>query len=61
LGKLCWHRETGENYDITIARRRFLNVAQDIINKTSQYKFEKVILPVGNDFFNADTPDDTTT
>ena len=61
LGKLAWHRETGENYDIKIASRRFFDVLDDLIEKTRIYKPKRILFIIGNDFFNADTPSDTTT
>jgi len=54
LGKLAWHEETGENYDIKIAKERYLSAIDDLINKSKGYDIEKVIYPLGNDFFHID-------
>jgi hypothetical protein len=61
FGKLAWEPETGENYDYKIAEKRFLTVIQDIVNRTQDYQFEKIIIPIGNDFFNYDNTTNTTT
>lgn len=61
LGKLSWEPETTENYDHKIAERRFMKVIYDITERTKHIKFEKIIFPIGNDFFNFDLPDGTTT
>ena len=61
FGKLGWINEVGENYDYKIAEKRFLQIINDFIDKTSQYKFDKIIFPIGNDFFNFDSIEGTTT
>jgi predicted phosphodiesterase len=61
LGKLGWEKEVGENYDYRIAETRFLKVINDFINRTKHYNFDKIIFPIGNDWFNFDTIEGTTT
>lgn len=61
FGKLGWVNEVGENYDYKIAEERFLHVINDFINRTKQYSFDKIIFPIGQDFFNFDFIDGTTT
>jgi len=61
LGKLAWAPESGEDYDHKIAQKRFMSVIDDVIERTSHLKFEKILFPVGNDFFNFDTISGTTT
>jgi hypothetical protein len=61
LGKLCWHGETGEDYDWQIAKRNYLYIINDIINKVKGYQFEKVLFVWCNDFFHFDTTLNTTT
>jgi len=51
LGKLGHKDETGENYDHKIAEQRFLQIINDIIERTKHYNFEKIIFPIGQDFF----------
>ena len=61
LGKLCWKKETGENYDIKIARQRFHYGIDDLMNKAKPFGHSKALFAIGNDFFHADTPDNLTT
>ena len=61
MGKMSWAKESGEDYDSKIARQRFLSAINDIITRTQNQKFEKIILPIGNDLLNSDTINGTTT
>lgn len=61
LAKLAWEPETGENYDIKIAERRFMQVIHDVCERARKYDFELIVFPVGNDFFNCDSIMGTTT
>ena len=53
-GKLAWAEETGDNYDTKIARQRFLNAIQVLLDRTAGFEVERIVFPVGNDFFNSD-------
>ena len=61
IGKLAWGGETGENYDTKIARQRFLTTIEKLIERASGFAYNKILFPVGNDFFNSDTIYNTTT
>lgn len=61
LAKLAWAPETGSNYDTKIAKRRFMDIIDDILSRAEGLEFEKIIFPVGNDFFNYDSIEGTTT
>ena len=61
MGKLAWHGETGENYDVKIASRRFMKAINKLINQASSFNFNRVLFPIGNDFFNSDNLNNTTT
>lgn len=61
LGKLAWAPETGENYDTKIAVNRLMSVIYDVIGRTKAMQFDKIIFPVGNDFFNFDDMEGFTT
>lgn len=54
LGKLAWGDESGEDYDINIAKVRFNTAMDDLISKSSGYNIGRVLFPVGNDLFNSD-------
>ena len=62
LGKLAWPGDR-ENYDYKICRERFLGPIARHIEQIAarRFKFEKIIYPIGNDFFNFDTIEQTTT
>lgn len=59
LGKLAWRGECGEDYDFKIATERFNYAIDDIVSRAKN--IEKIIFPIGNDFFNSDTVNSTTT
>jgi hypothetical protein len=61
LAKLSWAPETGQNYDRRIAEERFMFVINDVLEQTQHLRFDKIIFPIGNDFFNFDTVDGKTT
>lgn len=61
LGKLAWRGETYENYDIKIARERFLYSINSLIKRASGFSISRIVFPVGSDFFNSDTIFNTTT
>lgn len=61
LGKLCWAEETNNNYDIKIASKRFRYALHNLLKRAEGYQFERILFPVGNDFFNSDTETNTTT
>lgn len=61
FGKLAWGRETGENYDLKIAEMLYANAAHELIEKSRGFNVEKIILPIGQDFFHIDGPNNATT
>lgn len=61
FGKLAWAEESGDDYDVKIAREFALKHLSDLIDKSSNYKFSKVLFPIGHDFFNVDNAQETTT
>jgi hypothetical protein len=61
LGKLCWHGDTGENYDIKIGRDVFRRIVGEIADQLRGMALEYITIVWCNDFFNSDTIDKTTT
>lgn len=63
LGKLCWHGDTGTNYDSKIARDMFYGVIAEIVDalKPMADALEYIAFVWTNDFFNSDTIAKTTT
>jgi len=60
LGKLGWKSETGENYDMKIARERFNYGINDLMNKAKPFNHNHCVFVTGNDFFQADNPENET-
>lgn len=57
FGLLAWGQETGfGDYDIKIASEMFMNIIHKIIHWSKTYKIERILFPIGNDFFNSDNP-----
>lgn len=63
LGLLAWGEETGADYDLKIAENLYKQTIMDFITRAKSYnlKIEKILFPIGQDFFNSDTVDNTTT
>jgi hypothetical protein len=54
LSKLCWDKETGNDYDSDIAVSRYKYVISEIVNEAKHYPIERIVFPIGQDFFNSD-------
>ena len=61
LGKLAWAGETGENYDTKIATSRLMNTLKTILQRANGYNYNRILFPIGSDFFNSDNLNNTTT
>lgn len=61
FGKLCWEPETGSNYDLRIAETLYANAVEDLLAVAGRREIERILLPVGNDFYHFDNPQHTTT
>lgn len=60
LNKLAWNKETGEDYDSNIAVKRFKEIVYKLKHRIKGTPVERILFPIGNDFFNIDTPNGTT-
>ncbi len=60
FGKLTWAEESGENYDVKIASKLVQNAVAELTGHVSGQKIGKILLPLGNDFFNVDNKDNET-
>lgn len=60
LGKLGWGEESGDNYDIKICEEMALDHLSTIINRVSSFTIDRVLFPIGNDYFNVNNKDETT-
>lgn len=62
LAKLVWHKECGGvDYDLKIATDLYRKALEDLIGKAPIGKIDRIVFPVGNDFFNSDNELYTTT
>ncbi len=63
LGKLAWGEETGEDYDLKIAEKLYRETVGDFLGKVDHYNLpiEKILFPVGQDFFHVDNTTSMTT
>lgn len=61
FGKLAHSEETGEDYDIKIAEERFKDAVDDLVSRINMQTVERILFPIGNDMFNVDNANKTTT
>jgi hypothetical protein len=59
-GKLCWGEECGRDYNPVIAEKMFWDAIDDLLAKSAGLKPEKILFPVGNDFYHTDILGKTT-
>ena len=61
LGKMSWSGETGQDYDKNIAQDRFYTIYNEVLEQQETEKCDTCLICIGNDFFNSDTVNATTT
>ncbi len=61
FNKLVYNDETNDKYDIEIAEKRFLSTVSEFIERAKVFGFDRILFPVGNDFFNSDGMSKATT
>ncbi|WP_077920440.1 hypothetical protein [Spirosoma sp. 209] len=61
FGKRGHVEESGEEYNLRIAERRFLEGTEGLIQKALPYNPEKIVFVGGNDIMHVDNPQNTTT
>ena len=55
IGKFCWAEEANSaNYDTNIALNLVNQSIEYFLNKSSHLNVEKILFPIGNDFFNSE-------
>lgn len=55
LSKLCWSQETGhQDYDIRKAADMFKSAFYGLLDRVDISDIDKILLPIGNDFFNSE-------
>lgn len=61
-GKLAWSGETGhESYDTRIAESIHDAAVEALLQRTSAYQFDEIVIAVGNDLLHVDSRSNTTT
>jgi hypothetical protein len=60
FGKFAWGKETGTDYDLKISEQIYFNAVEDLLRKSKGYNIDRVLYPIGNDFFHVDNWQNTT-
>jgi len=60
FGKICHAAVAGHDYDLDIARRIYTQAGEDLLSKCSGFNVDQILIPLGNDFFQADNWGGTT-
>jgi hypothetical protein len=60
FGRLTWHEESGEDFDIKIAEHVVRTAIQKLLQYSQSFGVERILLPIGNDFFNVNSKTNTT-
>lgn len=61
IGKLAWGKETGEDYDTSIAIARYNQAVDELLSRIPASGIDRILLPIGNDMINIDNKMSTTT
>lgn len=56
IGKLALAEETGDEYNIELAKQRCLDGVMGILEKTSGFHIDKILFVIGNDILHIDSP-----
>lgn len=60
FGKLCWSQETDDDYDLKIAEHVYTQALDRILYLTQGFEIDKVLFPLGQDFFHINSMDNVT-
>lgn len=60
FGKLAWAAETGTDFDLKIAEEMFKRAVVDLLEKSENFCIDKVLFPIGQDFFHINNMENTT-
>ena len=60
FGQLSNESESGEDYNLEIAKELYLNTVDYMLENSKAYKPEQIVFVVGSDYFNSDTTESTT-
>lgn len=61
FGMLAWGKETGDgDYDLKVAEEYYVSAIDKCLDLLSSYGISKFLLPIGQDFFHINAPDNLT-
>ncbi len=60
FGRLTWHEESGHDFDIKIAEYVVRETLLQLLEYAKNFEITKILLPLGNDFFNVNSKTNTT-
>lgn len=60
FGRLTWAEESGEDFDVAIANKVANDVVERLLNYTQSFDVSRILIPLGNDFFNVNNKQETT-
>jgi len=55
IGMYAWRGETGNDYDVHIAKHRVMNSIDDMVEELSLYPIDRIWMPIGNDYMHYDS------
>lgn len=61
FGRLTWDEESGDSYDIKLATKAIKSSLMKLLYYVKEMPIERILFPMGNDFFNVDNKFNTTT
>lgn len=61
FGKLTWSEESAHDYSMSVAEQMVSNALSKLLQRAGKERISKILLPLGNDFFNSDNASGTTT
>ena len=61
IGKLCWRKEVGKDWDINIAQSEFRKAIDYLMESVKHHPISKIVFPIGNDYFHVDNNQNLTT
>lgn len=60
FGRLTWGEESGDDYDIKIAKEVVNRTLEKLLSYAKLFPIKKILFPLGNDFFNVNSKSNTT-
>ena len=62
LAKLAWNHETGwSDWDTDLTTAAFNAAIETLVERSRPYPIDRILFPIGHDFFQVDNPSNTTT